>query len=193
MVNTAHIAAQNGVTMVQLRAPRWKKRLWFETARLLKETLAPLGVPLIINDQIDVALAIDADGVHVGQDDLPPAVVRQLLGPGKLLGLSVANREQLAASDLVGVDYLGVGPIYATQTKLDAAPALGVDGFAELRRAIHLPTVAIGGIQASSCAPIITAGAQGVAVVSAICGQPDAAAATVALRQEIDRAARRRS
>ncbi|OQA33287.1 MAG: Thiamine-phosphate synthase [Betaproteobacteria bacterium ADurb.Bin341] len=193
MIDTARIGAQNGVTMVQLRAPRWKKRLWFETARLLKEMLAPLGVPLIINDQIDVALAIDADGVHVGQEDLPPDVVRRLLGPGKLLGISVANREQLDASDLSGVDYIGAGPIYPTRTKLDAAPALGVDGFAELRRAIHLPTVAIGGIQANLCSPLITAGAQGVAVVSAICGQPDAATATVALRQEIDRAAQRRS
>ena len=193
MIDTAHIAAQNGVTMVQLRAPRWKKRQWFETARLLKEILYPLKIPFIINDQVDVALAVNADGVHVGQNDLPPTVVRQLIGPSKLLGLSIANREQLAASSLAGVDYIGAGPVYATQTKLDAAPALGVDGFAELRRTIHLPTVAIGGIQASNCASIITAGAQGVAVVSAICGQPDAAAATVALRQEIDRAARRRS
>ena len=191
MIDTAQIAAQNGVSIVQLRAPRWKKRLWFETARRLKETLAPLGVPLIINDQVDVALAVDADGVHIGQVDLPPATVRRLLGPDKLLGLSVANGEQLAASDLVGVDYIGVGPVYPTQTKHDAAPVLGVDGFAELRRALRLPTVAIGGIQASRCAPLLAAGAQGVAVVSAICGQPDVATAAIALRREIDRAARR--
>ncbi|MEI7432417.1 MAG: thiamine phosphate synthase, partial [Betaproteobacteria bacterium] len=106
MVRTARLAAENGATVVQLRAPQWKKRQWLETARELKAVLAPLGVPLIINDQVDVALAVDADGVHVGQADLPVAETRRLIGPGKILGLSVSNAEQLAAVP-EGVDYLG--------------------------------------------------------------------------------------
>lgn len=186
MVDTARLAAENGVTMVQLRAPHWKKRQWFETAQALKKVLQPLKVPLIINDQIDIALAVDAEGAHVGQADLPAQVVRSLIGNEKWLGLSVANAEQLAHSDLRGVDYVGIGPVYPTRTKADAAPVLGLEGFAGLRRAVPLPVVAIGGIQSGACRPILEAGAQGVAVVSAICGQPDIAAATRELRREID-------
>ncbi len=186
---TARIAAQAGARVIQLRAPQWKKRQWLETALALKEILSPCNVPLIINDQIDVALAANADGVHVGQADLPPSVVRKLIGPDKFIGLSIANAEQLANSDLTGVDYVGIGPIYPTTTKTDAAAVLGISGFTELRRSIAQPVVAIGGIQPGRCTPIIAAGAQGVAVVSAICGQADIAGATTLLRQEIDAAA----
>ena len=132
MVRTARLAAENGATVVQLRAPTWKKRQWLETALELKAVLAPLGVPLIINDHIDIALAVDADGVHVGQADLPAAVVRQLIGPDKWLGLSVTNAEQLAAVPYEAVDYLGIGPAYPTGTKLDAAPVVGLTAFADL-------------------------------------------------------------
>lgn len=107
--HTARLAAENGATVVQLRAPNWKKRQWLETATELKAVLAPLGVPLIINDQVDIALAVDADGVHVGQDDLPAAVVRRLIGPDKWLGLSVTNAQQLAAVPHGVVDHLGIG------------------------------------------------------------------------------------
>ena len=185
MLRTARLAAEQGATMVQLRAPNWKKRQWLETARALKEVLDPLQVPLIINDHADVALAVDAAGVHVGQADLPPDVVRRLIGPDKLLGLSISDARELAASSLQGVDYLGVGPVYPTGTKPDAAQALGLPGFASLLRSIRLPVVAIGGIQAGACAALLAAGAQGVAVISAICGQPDVAAATRGLREEI--------
>lgn len=193
MIHTARTAAEYGATVVQLRAPGWKKRQWFETAQALKRVLAPWNVPLIINDQVDVALAVDADGVHVGQADLPPRIVRQLIGPGKFLGLSVASPAQLASAPLDSVDYLGIGPVYPTGTKLDAAPVLGLGGFAELRRQVALPVVAIGGIHTGNCAPVLAAGAQGIAVVSAICGQPDAAAATTRLRQEVDAISPRRS
>jgi len=177
MVRTARLAAENGATVVQLRAPQWKKRQWLETARELKAVLAPLGVPLIINDQVDVALAVDADGVHVGQADLPVAETRRLIGPGKILGLSVSNTGQLAAVP-EGVDYLGIGPAYPTGTKLDAAAVLSATQFAELVAATGLPVVAIGGINASNCASLFAAGAKGVAVVSAICGQDDPGLAT---------------
>lgn len=185
MVRTARLAAANGATVVQLRAPTWKKRQWLETAAALKAALAPFGVPLIVNDQVDVALAVDADGVHVGQDDLPPAEVRRLIGPHRILGLSVSTAAELA--DVPGgVDYLGVGPVYPTGTKPDAAAATGMDLFAELVAATALPVVAIGGIHGGNCAPLFAAGARGMAVVSAICGQPDPAQATLALRKKIE-------
>ena len=185
MVRTARLAAESGATVVQLRAPSWKKRQWLETARELKSVLQPLGVPLIINDHIDIALAVDADGVHVGQDDLPVAEVRRLIGPDKWLGLSVTNAEQLAEVPYGSVDYLGIGPVYPTGTKSDAAPVVGVPAFAELVAASRLPVVAIGGIQASNCQSLMQAGAKGVAVVSAICGQVDPARATKVLLEKL--------
>ncbi len=185
MVHTARLAAENGATVVQLRAPNWRKRQWLETAAELKAVLAPLGVPLIINDQVDIALAIDADGVHVGQDDLPAAVVRRLIGPDKWLGLSVTNAQQLAAVPPGVVDHLGIGPVYPTGTKKDAPPVVGLPAFADLVAASRCPVVAIGGIQVGNCLPLLQAGAKGVAVVSAICGQDDPALATRTLRDEI--------
>lgn len=187
MVRTARAAAENGATVVQLRAPNWKKKTWLEAGLALKAALAPLGVPLIVNDQIDVALAIDADGVHIGQDDLPVAETRRLIGPGKLLGVSVSDFAELAAVPAEGVDYLGIGPIFPTGTKPDAGAATGFSGFAALAAATTLPTVAIGGIKLGHCADLFAAGADGVAVVSAICGQPDAGAASAALAAEIAR------
>lgn len=177
MIRTAQQAAAHGVTVVQLRAPNWKKRQWLETAHALKLVLAPLGVPLIINDQVDVALAVDAEGVHIGQDDLPVAETRRLIGAGKILGLSVTNADELAAVP-EGVDYLGIGPVFPTGTKLDAAAVTGVPLFAEMVSATRLPVVAIGGINAENCVPLFEAGASGVAVISAICGQPDPGLAT---------------
>lgn len=185
MVETARLAAENGAGMVQLRAPNWKKRQWLATAAELKAVLDPLGVPLIVNDHIDVALAVDAAGVHVGQADLPVAIVRRLLGPHKLLGLSISNAAELVNAELAGVDYLGIGPVHPTGTKPDAAPATGLPQFAELVRATALPVVAIGGIQSGNCLPLLRAGAKGVAVVSAICGQRDPAQATQTLLGEI--------
>jgi thiamine-phosphate pyrophosphorylase len=190
MVETARLAAENGATVVQLRAPNWKKRQWLETAQALKAVLAPFAVPLIINDHVDIALAVDADGVHVGQGDLPVAETRRLIGPDKILGLSVSNADQLAAVP-AGVDYLGIGPAYPTGTKLDAAAVLGVERFAGLVAATTLPVVAIGGINVGNCAPLFAAGAQGVAVVSAVCGQGDVAAAASALCEEIRGALRK--
>ena len=184
MVRTARLAAENGATVVQLRAPHWKKRQWLVTARALKEALAPLGVPLIINDHIDIALAVDADGVHVGQADLPVAETRRLIGSPKSLGVSVSDAAELAAVP-DGVDYVGIGPIYPTGTKLDAAAATGLPLFARLVAAARWPVVAIGGINADNCAPLMRAGAKGIAVVSAICGQDDVARATLLLREKI--------
>ena len=185
MVRTARLAAENGATVVQLRAPNWKKRQWLATARELKSVLKPFGVPLIINDHIDIALAVDADGVHVGQDDMPVADVRRLIGPDKWLGLSVTNAAQMAEVPYELVDYLGIGPVYPTGTKSDAAPVVGVSAFAELVAESRLPVVGIGGIQVGNCLPLVQAGAKGVAVVSAICGQEDPVRATKVLLERL--------
>ena len=187
MQRTARLAAENGATVVQLRAPNWKKRQWLETATALKAVLAPFGVPLIINDHVDIALAVDAEGVHVGQADLPVAETRRLIGPKKILGLSVSNADELAAVP-EGVDYLGIGPIYPTCTKTDAAATTGVPLLAELVVAARWPVVAIGGINVTNCVPLFAAGAAGIAVVSAICGQDDPGQATATLRQRINSA-----
>ena len=185
MVRTARLAAENGATVVQLRAPNWKKRQWLATARALKSVLEPFGVPLIINDHIDIALAVDADGVHVGQDDMPVADVRRLIGPDKWLGLSVTKAVQMAEVPYELVDYLGIGPVYPTGTKSDAAPVVGVSAFAELVAESRLPVVGIGGIQVGNCLPLVQAGAKGVAVVSAICGQEDPVRATKVLLERL--------
>ena len=185
MVRTARLAAENGATVVQLRAPNWKKRQWLATARALKSVLEPFGVPLIINDHIDIALAVDADGVHVGQDDMPVADVRRLIGPDKWLGLSVTNAVQMAEVPYELVDYLGIGPVYPTGTKSDAAPVVGVSAFAELVAESRLPVVGIGGIQVGNFLPLVQAGAKGVAVVSAICGQEDPVRATKVLLERL--------
>jgi len=189
LVTTTQQAVKNGATIVQLRAEAdWKKRQWYNAALALKTALAPFHVPLIINDHIDIALAVDADGVHIGQKDLPVDVVRKLIGPNKLLGLSVSNAEQLAHVPVELVDYIGVGPVFPTTSKPDADPDLGLKQLTELMRNKQTPAVAIGGITIDSVAAVIQTGANGIAVVSAICGQPDPAYATKQLIEQINAA-----
>ena len=175
-------AVAGGATMVQLRDDDTPAPELIDLARRLKGILAPARVPLIVNNHVDVALAAGADGLHVGQTDTPPAEARARLGPEPILGLSVIDPAQLAAIDPALVDYLGVGPIFATSTKPDAAPAMGFTGFAATRAGTALPIVAIGGIDATNAAAVIRAGADGVAIVSAICaaGDPSSAAVTLA-------------
>lgn len=185
LVETVRLAVDGGVTLVQLRSPEAKGRILVEEARALVALLRPRGVPLIVNDRVDVALAADADGVHLGQTDMAPADARALLGPGRILGLSVGSQEELAASDLSSVDYVGTGPIRATGTKSDAGAAIGVAGLGALRGRIALPMVGIGGIDRAIAGDVIRAGADGVAVVSAICAAPDVVSAARALREEV--------
>ncbi|QBC45355.1 thiamine phosphate synthase [Iodobacter fluviatilis] len=184
MVATALAAVAGGVSIVQLRAPRWKKRQWVVAAQALKNALEPLNIPLIINDHIDVALLVDAAGVHVGQQDIAPEMARQLIGPNKILGLSASNAAHIHAVPQGLVDYIGVGPVYATGTKLDASPVIGLNEFAKLMQGKTLPAVAIGGIGLGQVAGLRAAGADGVAVVSAICGQANPRQAARALRRE---------
>ena len=180
LVEIVAAAVQGGVTMVQLREKSAPTRAFLEDARALKALLAPLNVPLIINDRTDIALAVDADGVHVGQKDMPVDLVRQMMGPGKIIGLSITNHEQIARPDAGKTDYLGLGPLYLQQTKSDAATPLGVEGFRALRAATTKPVVAIGGLKADNSAPVLAAGANGLAVVSGIVAAEDPKAAAQA-------------
>lgn len=173
MIQTAEAVARAGVTAVQLRAPAWKKRLYAECGRALLKALAPHDVPLFINDHADVAVAIGAQGVHVGQSDLSPEDCRRLMPPGMLLGLSVSNRAECLQVDASLVDYIGVGPYRATATKKDAAAAIGLEGLAGIVACSPCPSVAIGGIRTSDIGSVMQSGVDGIAVVSAICGQPD--------------------
>ena len=162
-------AVAGGVTMVQLREKDAATGEFVELGRRLMSLLKPLGVPLIINDRVDVALAVDADGVHIGQSDMSYTDARRLLGPDKIIGLSVENFEDLEAANKLDVDYIGISPVYGTPTKTDTAEPFGLEG---LRKAVEMsvhPTVAIGGMNTATIGDVIDAGADGVAVVSAIC------------------------
>ncbi len=179
-------AVRGGVTAVQLREKECATREFVELARALKNLLTPLRIPLIINDRVDVALAACADGVHVGQSDMDCRDVRRLLGPSALIGLSIENLEQALAAPN-DADYLGVSPIFSTPTKPDTAPDWGLAGLAALRRASHRQLIAIGGICRETAARVIGSGADGIAVVSAICAAPDPELAAHALRREVSR------
>ncbi|MDO4776655.1 MAG: thiamine phosphate synthase [Cardiobacteriaceae bacterium] len=184
LLATAEEALANGVTILQLRGHKtaWGKRDWYEAALALKPLCAQAGVPFIINDQVDIALAVDADGVHVGQGDLPVAVVRRLIGEDKILGLSTHSVAQVQAVDTAIVDYIGMGPVFATQSKKDPDPVIGLDGLRAMVAAKTLPGVAIGGIKAEHVATIRAINPDGLAVISAICGQEDVSSATKALK-----------
>lgn len=169
-------AIQGGVTMVQLREKDATTREFLEEARAIKSLLAPHGVPLVINDRVDIALAVDAEGIHVGQTDMPIEQVRAL-APGRIVGLSITNATQMARGDTRLCDYLGVGPLYLQQTKPNASTPLGVDGFAKLRAMTDKPVMAIGGLKAGNSAPVLAAGADGLAIVSGIVAAPDPRAA----------------
>ena len=178
-------AVEGGVSAVQLREKECSTREFVALARSLKQLLAGRGVPLLINDRVDVALAAGADGVHIGQSDMTYREARALLGTYALIGLSVETPSQAAEAESYDCDYLGVGPIFPTSTKPDAAPVWGLDRLKDLRAISRHRLVAIGGIGASNAALVATAGADGIAVVSAICSASDPRAAALALREMI--------
>ena len=184
VVETVTAAVAGGVTIVQLRDKTSSARALAEAGRALLAQLRPLGVPLLVNDRIDVAHAIGADGVHIGQDDLPPSAARTMLGRHAIIGLSITGADQLGTIDNA-VDYVGLGPIFPTGTKTDAAPVLGETEFAALRRRIARPVVAIGGITLQNAPRAFAAGADGIAVVSAICTALDPRTAAIRLAQAI--------
>jgi len=161
-------AVKGGVTMVQLREKDCSTREFIELAVVLKQKLDPFRIPLIINDRVDVVLAADADGLHIGQSDMPYKMARKLLGNDKIIGLSVENMEQVHEANLLDVDYIGISPVYGTPTKTDTAQPFGLGGVKTVMTITKHPTVAIGGMNKSTAADVIKAGADGIAVVSAI-------------------------
>lgn len=163
-------AVAGGVTMVQLREKHISTQDFVNLALRLKEKLRGTGVPLIINDRVDVALAVDADGVHIGQSDMDYPTARKLLGKEKIIGLSVESFEDIEVANRLDVDYIGVSPVFATPTKTDTAKPFGIDGLREaVKRSVH-PTVAIGGMNLANVNEVMNTGTDGVAVVSAIMG-----------------------
>ncbi|GEN27851.1 thiamine-phosphate synthase [Halovibrio variabilis] len=170
---TVAAAVSGGVTLVQLRDKHASDAQMIAQAKRLKTLLAGSGVPLIINDRLSVALESQADGLHVGQSDTLVQAARNAMGQGAIIGLSINTLEQLQTAPIELLDYVGLGPVFATVSKQDHAQPIGFDGLASLAKACPLPCVAIGGLKAEHAARVKAAGADGIAVISAICGQPD--------------------
>jgi len=166
-------AIKAGVTCVQLRKKHSSTREFVETALRVKKSMSHCHVPLIINDRIDVALASGADGVHIGQKDMPFKMARKLMGPNAIIGLSVETWENVEQAQEFDVDYLGISPVYPSSTKTDTKKPWGLEGLARIKAFSRHPLVAIGGINSLNAEKVIRSGADGLAVVSAICAAPD--------------------
>lgn len=173
LIKVVKKAVQGGVTMVQIREKDSSTREFYQLALRLKEELDNSGIPLLINDRLDIALAVNADGLHIGQDDLPLPVARRILGKSKIIGLSASNREQARQGQRMEADYLGIGPVFWTPSKTDADPPTGIELLSSLKQEIKIPLVAIGGINRTNLAEIKKAGADGVAVISALLSADD--------------------
>jgi len=178
----AAAAVFGGATMIQLRLKEESARSLVEIARAL-QAMVP-DVPLVVNDRADVALAAGLAGVHVGVDDLAPALLRRVVPPGFIIGASVGSDDEVARA--VGADYVGIGPVYVTGSKADAGAAIGAARFAELAKCCGLPAVAIGGITSERVPDVMKAGASGVAVISALFGASDPTVAARAIRSAVD-------
>jgi thiamine-phosphate pyrophosphorylase len=179
-------AVKGGVTMVQLREKELQVNEFVDLAVRLKKILVPYHVPLIINDRIDVVLASDADGLHIGQQDMPYAIARKILGKDSIIGLSVENIGQAKEANKLDVDYIGLSPVFLTGTKPELTSGLGLEGVREIASLSKHYRVAIGGINVRNAADVLQAGANGIAVVSAIVSADDPMMAAREIRQEID-------
>jgi thiamine-phosphate pyrophosphorylase len=191
LADLARRVADGGATLVQLRDKTSETRAMVAAARAIKAALAPFAIPLVVNDRVDVALAAQADGVHIGPDDMTAEDARRLLGPDAIIGLSVKSVEAAQATPVGSIDYAGVGGVYVTLSKEQKSAPIGTDGLARIaetlrRRAPNLPIAGIAGIDATNAAAVIAAGADGVAVISALTLAPDPAAASCTLRAIVD-------
>lgn len=167
-------AIQGGCTVVQLREKNASSREFFETAQKIKQITDSYHIPLIINDRTDICLAVNAAGIHVGQQDLPVKVVRSMVGPDKIIGVSAATLAEAIQAEQDGADYLGVGAMFATSTKTNTR-SVTVEQLAQIKQSVQIPVVAIGGIQASNVTTLTKTGIDGIAVVSAILAQENIA------------------
>src|SRR5580658_4470445 len=191
LLDLARAVTAGGATLVQLRDKKNDTRALVEKARAIKAILASLSVAFVVNDRVDVALAAAADGVHIGPEDMTPEDARRLLGPDAIIGVSIKTVAAAEAAAVGLIDYAGVGGVYATLSKEQKTPPIGIDGFARVAgilrgRAPALPIVGIAGIDAGNADAVIGAGADGVAVISALSGSSDAAAAARTLREVVD-------
>ena len=187
-LEVARAAIEGGATAIQLRDKEATTRELIEAGLALRELTRERGVAFIVNDRVDVALAVKADGVHVGQDDMPAKLARRLMGPDKIIGVSASTVEEALQAETDGADYISASPVFSTPTKPDAAPPTGLEGLRAIVEAVRIPVVAIGGINEGNVEEVIRAGADGVAVISAVVGAPDIAAAARRLRQRIEAA-----
>jgi thiamine-phosphate pyrophosphorylase len=181
LVEVVAQAVQGGVSCVQIREKDLSTREFVAEAEQIQALLGPRQIPLIINDRVDVALAVGAAGVHLGQSDLPCETARRLLGPKAIIGLSVETWDDVERAAHQPVDYLGVSPVFATPTKTDTKEPWGLSGLARIRAFTRLPLVAIGGLNRGNAAAVMAAGADGIAVVSAVCSAPNPAQAAAEL------------
>ena len=181
----AAAATAGGANVVQFRDKTASGRRLYEVALEIRRITAAAGVTFIVNDRVDIAFSVGADGVHIGQEDLPIEAVRRILGKDKIIGASVGNVEEALAAIMAGADYIGFGPIFATGSKSDAGEPVGLEALAELASRVDAPVIAIGGITADNLAEVMTAGATGAAVISAVAAVEDMHEATRSLVQII--------
>ena len=186
-VELAKLAIAGGADTIQFRQKSGSTRTMIDTARTIRSLCAAANVSFIVNDRIDVAIAAEADGVHLGQDDFPIPLARTLLGRDKIIGGSAGNMEEARLCLSEGADYIGFGPVYPTTSKDDAGPVSGVDVLKAISEAVPLPIVAIGGVTAENIPHVVNAGAHGIAVISAVCCQEDPTQATKALYHALKR------
>jgi thiamine-phosphate pyrophosphorylase len=181
----AQAALEGGARCVQLRDRTLSDRALWEVGGRLREVTRGAGAALIVNDRVDIALAVAADGVHLGQDDLPIRTARRMMGPGAIVGASVANPEEALSAEAAGASYVSVGSIFETASKADAGQGIGLAPIAEIKRTVAVPVLAIGGINCDNVGAVIGGGADGVAVISAVADAADMAAAARRLCQLI--------
>ena len=187
LLNTVNAATKGGITMVQLRDKEASTNDRIGVGKELKKILKDTEIPLIINDDVEAALAIDADGIHIGQNDKSTIEIRGKVGKDKIVGLSCETIEDAKAADPALVDYIGISPVFPTPTKSDFNAYIGLDGISDIANATSLPSVAIGGLKREHCGKIFSSGCQGMAVVSAICGKDNPYMETKLLHDEIRR------
>lgn len=179
-------AIRGGADCIQLREKNKTKKELLEMARRLRELTDRYAVPFIVNDHVDIALAVNADGVHLGQDDLPLEEARRILGPDKMIGISTHKLEEALAAERNGADYIGVGPVFPTDTKEDVVDPVGIQYVDEVVRNISIPFVAIGGIKLHNVDEVLQAGAQRICIVSAVVGADDVRGAAQAFRNKLN-------
>ena len=181
----AEAALAGGADMIQLRDKTGDLRTLLPQARAIRTLCRSRGAAFIVNDRVDLALVVDADGAHVGQEDLPATHARRLLGPGRILGVSTHDAEQAEAAERAGADYIGFGPMFPTGTKETGYSPRGVAALRAIRARVSLPILAIGGVALENVSATIEAGATAPAVISAVVAAPDIAAAAAAFRRRV--------